>query len=63
MPKKPDFSRRRLITFTPVAGAASLLVAKGATAGEEPVPVKQDPRQPTFEETDHVKTFYRLARK
>ena len=63
MSEKPDLSRRRLVTFTPVAGAASLLLAKGATAGEEPVSVPQDPRQPTFEETDHVKTFYRLARK
>jgi hypothetical protein len=62
MPDKPDHVRRGLVTGAPILGVASLLLTEDAPGAETPQPLDDDPRKPTFRDTDHVKTFYRLAR-
>ena len=56
----PDPIRRRLLAGVPLASASLALGATTAEAAPAPGPV--DPRQPRFDTTDHVATYYRLAR-
>ena len=59
----PDARRRGLLFGLPLAGAAGAAALSGAPAeAAEAEPAPGDPRQVTFRQTDHVKTFYRLAR-
>ena len=61
MADNPDYVRRGLLTGAPLLGV-SLLLAEDAEGADAPPPEAQDPRVPIFHETDHVRTFYRLAR-
>ena len=60
MSDTPDPIRRRLLAGVPLATASLALGAKSVAAA--PMPVPADPRQPLFDTTDHVATYYRLAR-
>ena len=60
MTDTPDPIRRRLLAGVPLASASLALGATTVEAAPAPVPV--DPRQPHFDTTDHVATYYRLAR-
>ncbi len=61
MADTPDPIRRRLLAGVPLASASLALGGTAASAADvAPVPV--DPRQPRFNTTDHVATYYRLAR-
>ncbi len=53
-----DPIRRRLLAGFPLASASLALGATAAEAAPAPVPV--DSRQPLFDTTDHVATYYRL---
>lgn len=61
MADSPDLIRRRLLVGVPLASAS---MALGATTAEAVVPpsVVADPLQPFFSTTDHVATYYKLAR-
>ena len=61
MTDTPDPIRRRLLAGVPLASAS---LALGAATGAEaaPAPLPADPLQPRFDTTDHVATYYRLAR-
>lgn len=61
MTDTPDPIRRRLLAGVPLASASMVLGATAADAGA-PVNAPVDPRQPLFDTTDHVATYYRLAR-
>ncbi len=59
MTDNPDPIRRRLLAGVPLASAT---LALGATTAKAAAPVEVDPRQPLFNTTDHVATYYKLAR-
>jgi hypothetical protein len=61
MTDTPDLNRRRLLAGVPFASVSIALGAPTAEAGAH-APVPGDPRQPHFDTTDHVATYYRLAR-
>ena len=64
MTDRPDPLRRHLLAGVPLASASMALGAKPAGAAETVGPADPpDPRQPRFETTDHVATFYRLSRR
>ncbi|MFT6683999.1 MAG: hypothetical protein ACJAQV_001166 [Loktanella salsilacus] len=52
--------RRRLLAGVPLASASLALGGTANAAVQEPAPV--DPKQPLFNTTDHVATYYKLAR-
>ena len=60
MTDTPDPMRRRLLAGVPLASASLALGGTANAAVHEPAPV--DPKQPLFNTTDHVATYYKLAR-
>lgn len=60
MTDNPDPLRRRLLAGVPLASASLALGGTAHASAAEPVPV--DPKQPLFNTTDHVATYYKLAR-
>ena len=58
----PDPMRRKFLAGVPLASASLALGANAAQAADAPVHAPVDPRQPLFNTTDHVATYYRLAR-
>ncbi|WP_157937683.1 hypothetical protein [Oceaniglobus roseus] len=63
MTDRTDLSRRRLLAGAPLASASLALGATGAAAETRPEEAApEDKRQPRFATSDHVATFYRLAR-
>ena len=60
MTDTPDPMRRRLLAGVPLASASLALGGTANAAVQEPAPV--DPKQPLFNSTDHVATYYKLAR-
>lgn len=67
MTKPPSPSRRRLIAHAATAGAAGVAAAVlgpaagGGSTAAVPQP-KAQPRASGYRETDHTRTYYRLAR-
>lgn len=60
MTDTPDPMRRRLLAGVPLASASLALGGTANAAVQERAPV--DPKQPLFNTTDHVATYYKLAR-
>lgn len=62
MTDTPDPIRRRFLAGVPLASASLALGTGQASAAPAPVTAPVDPRQPLFDTTDHVATYYKLAR-
>jgi hypothetical protein len=61
MTETPDSMRRRPLADVPIVSASLALGSTAADAATEaPAPV--DPKQPLFNTTDHVATYYKRAR-
>ncbi|MGX0879085.1 hypothetical protein ACSSV4_003792 [Roseovarius sp. MBR-154] len=58
---KAGLSRRQLLALAPFAGARAALPSS-ATAQQSSAPRRADPREVRFQDNDHIRTFYRLAR-
>ncbi|MGK7651318.1 hypothetical protein ACSQ76_02445 [Roseovarius sp. B08] len=58
---KAGLSRRQMLALAPFAGAHAVLPSS-ATAQKSSVPLRADPREVRFQDNDHIRTFYRLAR-
>ncbi len=57
--ERPGLSRRHVLALAPVAGAAALPTTAVA---DEPAPRDEDPREVRLRDTEHIRTYYRLAR-
>lgn len=61
---KKSFPRRAFLAAVPLAGAASLTGTKASSAEESRSDVMTDDKfQPRLRKTEHVKTYYALARR
>lgn len=60
---RKSIARRQLLKSAPLAGLAACAAGAGAAAEHETFDAKPDPRDVRLADTDHIRTYYKLARR